>query len=121
MENGKIINSMKSRILPIAEDASFRKFYRLISSKSSKIIVLSNREKYKNLVAYTAINKFLRANKMLAPKLYGYNFSKGIIVIQDFGNFTFYKIDLGNKKIGRILRFCKSFFKHLFWGHAILC
>ena len=41
---------MKSKIYPIADDASFRKFYRAVSNKSSKIIVLSTREKYKNLI-----------------------------------------------------------------------
>jgi len=60
---------MKSKILSITEDASFRKFYRLILNKRSKIIVFAKKEKYKNLVIYSTINKFLRANKILAPKL----------------------------------------------------
>ena len=76
---------MESKILPIAGDASFRKFYRFISNKSSKIIVLAQKEKYKNLIVYSAINNFLRANKILAPKLYTHNYHKGKIVIQDFG------------------------------------
>ena len=83
---------MKYKILTIAGDASFRIFYRLIQKKSRKIIVFAKKEKYKNLVAYTAINKFLRANKIFAPKLYKYNFSKGIITIQDFGDISFYKV-----------------------------
>ena len=29
-------------------------------NKTSKIIVLAKKEKYKNLIAYSAINKFLR-------------------------------------------------------------
>ena len=81
---------MKSKILPIAGDASFRKFYRLLLRKKSRIIVLANKEKYKNLIAYTAINKFLRLNKIQAPKLYTHNFSRGIIVIEDFGDVSFY-------------------------------
>ncbi len=89
---------MKSKIYPIADDASFRKFYRAVSNKSSKIIVLSTREKYKNLIAYTAINKFLRINRILAPKLYGHNFSRGIIVIQDFGDNSFHRILIKKKK-----------------------
>ena len=88
---------MKYKILRINEDASFRKFYRLISNKKSKIIVLSKKEKYKNLVAYSAINKFLRSNKIYAPKLYKHNFAKGIIVIEDFGNSSFYKVLLEKK------------------------
>ena len=95
--NGKIINLMKSKILPLAGDASFRIFYRLISKKNTKIIILAKKEKYKNLVAYSAVNKFLRAHKILAPRLYKHDFSKGIILIQDFGNLSFYKIILKSK------------------------
>ena len=82
---------MKFKILPISGDASFRTFYRFILKKKSKIIILAKKEKYKNLIAYSAVNKFLRANKIFAPKLYTYNFSKGIIIIQDFGNQSFYR------------------------------
>ena len=89
---------MKSKILPIAGDASFRTFYRLILNKSSKIIVFAKKEKYKNLIAYSAINKFLRSKKILTPKLYLSNYHKGIIVIEDFGDLTFYKLLLKNKK-----------------------
>ena len=89
---------MESKILPITGDASFRTFYRFISNKNSKIIVFAKKEKYKNLIAYSAINNFLRANKILAPKLYTHNYSKGIIVIEDFGDISFYKT-LIKKKI----------------------
>ena len=88
---------MKSEILPIAGDASFRTFYRAISKKRSKIIVFAKKEKYKNLFAYSAVNKFLRNNKILTPKLYQYDFSKGIMVIEDFGDLTFDKILIKKK------------------------
>ena len=94
---------MKSEILPIAGDASFRKFYRLISNKNSRIIVLAKKERYKNLVAYSTINKYLRDNKIFTPKLYTHNFSKGIIVIEDFGDLTFYKLLLKRKNKLKIL------------------
>ena len=77
---------MKSKILPIAQDASFRTFYRLIVGKSSKIVIFAKKEKYKNLIAYSTINKFLRENKILTPKLYLHNYHRGIIVIEDFGD-----------------------------------
>ena len=88
---------MKFKIHPIAGDASFRKFYRIVLNKESKIIVSAKKDKYKNLILYTAINKFLRKNNILAPKLFDYDFSKGIIIIEDFGNLTFYKILLKQK------------------------
>ena len=88
---------MKFKILPIGGDASFRKFYRIILKKNTKIIVSCRKEKYKNLIAYSAINKFLRSNKILTPKLYSCDYSKGIILIEDFGDLTFYKILLKKK------------------------
>ena len=88
---------MKYKILPIGGDASFRKFYRIILKKNTKIIVSCRKEKYKNLIAYSAINKFLRSNKILTPKLYSCDYSKGIILIEDFGDLTFYKILLKKK------------------------
>ena len=82
---------MQFKILPISGDASFRTFYRLTSEKKNKIIVLAKKEKYKNLIAYSTINKFLNFNKIYAPKLYTYDFDKGAIIIEDFGDLSFYK------------------------------
>ena len=83
---------MKFKILPIAGDASFRKFYRLKLKNCSRLIVFAPKERYNNLVAYTAINKFLINNKILAPKLYEHNLQKGILVVEDFGDITYHKI-----------------------------
>ena len=88
---------MKSKIIPIAGDASFRTFYRIYKNKKSKIIILAKKEKYKNLVVYATINQYLRRNNILAPKLYSQNYKKGIFVIEDFGNLSFYKILLKKK------------------------
>ena len=88
---------MKSKMLPIAGDASFRTFYRSINKKKNKIVVLAKREKYQNLIAYSTINKFLNTNKIYAPKLYAHDFNKGSIVIEDFGDISFYKILIKKK------------------------
>jgi len=92
LENGKITNLMKSKIWSIAGDASFRKFYRLTLNKSSKIIALAEKEKYKNLIVYSAINKFLRNNKILTPRVFTQDYTKGIMIMEDFGDLTFHKI-----------------------------
>ena len=95
---------MQSEILPIAGDASFRKFYRLIFDKKRRIIILAKKEKYKNLIAYAAVNKFLRKNKILSPKLYSLNLSKGIMIIEDFGNTSYYDLLIKNKNKSRIYK-----------------
>ena len=83
---------MKFKIQPIKGDASFRKFYRIKLNKNSKIIVFAEREKYKNIIAYCAINNFLRNNKILAPRLFEHNYAKGVMIIEDFGDLTFNKV-----------------------------
>jgi aminoglycoside/choline kinase family phosphotransferase len=88
---------MESKIISIKGDASFRSFYRIIINKKSKIIISAKKEKYKNLVAYTAVNKFLRKNKILAPKLFARNYKQGIFLIEDFGNISFYDILIKQK------------------------
>ena len=92
LENVKITNLMQFKIQPIKNDASFRKFYRINLNKNSKIIVFAEKEKYKNLIVYCTINNFLRNNKILAPKLFEHNYTKSVIIIEDFGDLTFNKI-----------------------------
>ena len=60
---------MKSlaKLKKIKGDASFREFYRNRENKS--IIVISKKEKLKNLLIYDAINKILLKNNILAPRL----------------------------------------------------
>ena len=83
---------MKSllKLKKIKGDASFREFYR--NQENNSIIVLSNKEKLKNLLIYDAINKILIKNKILAPKLLSENYLNNYIEIQDFGDLTLFKI-----------------------------
>ena len=75
----------------IKGDASFRKFFRKKKDNYTSIIVRANKEKFKNLLVYDAINKILIKNRILAPKLYSENYDKNFIEIEDFGDKTFFK------------------------------
>ena len=77
---------------PIAGDASYRRYYRLISKKKTRILIYAAKEKYKNLIAYTAINQFLKKKGIITPKLFKHDFKLGVLIIEDFGNKTFQKI-----------------------------
>ena len=90
----------------IKGDASFRKFFRKKNKNFSSIIVFANKEKYKNLIIYDAINKILNQNKILAPILYNQNYKKNYIEIQDFGNKTIFN-ELNKKKRGKFNQFKK--------------
>ena len=92
-----VLQLKKTELIPIVGDASFRQFFRKSVKKNGRVIVICKKDKYKNLIVYSAINNFLRKNKILAPKLLKHNYKNGIIEIQDFGNASYYEI-LSKKK-----------------------
>ena len=75
----------------IKGDASFRKFFRKKNDTNTSIIVLTKKEKSKNLLIYDAINRILNKNNILAPSLYSENYRNNFIEIQDFGDETIFK------------------------------
>ena len=97
---------MKSfaKLKKIKGDASFKEFYRNRENKS--IIVISKKEKLKNLLIYDAINKILIKNKILAPNLLSENYINNYIEINDFGDQTLFQI-LKNKKNNKYVIFKK--------------
>ena len=97
---------MKSlaKLKKIKGDASFREFYRNRENKS--VIVISKKEKLKNLLIYDAINKILIKNKILAPNLISENYINNYIEINDFGDQTLFQI-LKNKKSNKYVIFKK--------------
>ena len=100
MVNGAIMILKKFELLSISGDASFRQYYRKFNQKKnlSTIIVISKKEKNKNLLVYTAINQFLLDHNIRAPRLLAENYKKGFIEIEDFGNITIHNILKKSKK-----------------------
>ena len=97
---------MKSlaKLKKIKGDASFRKFYRNRENKS--ILVISKKEKLKNLLIYDSINKILVKNKILAPNLLSENYINNCIEINDFGEQTLFQI-LKDKRNNKYIFFKK--------------
>ena len=97
---------MKSlaKLKKIKGDASFREFYRNKENKS--IVVISKKEKLKNLLIYDAVNKILIKNKILAPNLLSENYINNYIEINDLGNQTLFQV-LKNKKNNKYVIFKK--------------
>ena len=93
-----------AKLVKIKGDASFRSFFRKKVNHQSSIIVYAKKEKFKNLLVYDAINKILKKNKILAPKLYTQRYNKNFIEIEDFGNETVLKI-LKKKKKNKFIYF----------------
>ena len=79
---------MQFKLKKIRSDASFREFFRLHKGKKTSIIVTAKKERFKNLIVYSAINRFLRKKGIYTPKLISQHFNEGIMEIEDFGNST---------------------------------
>ena len=89
--DGKVLKLMIFKLKKIKSDASFREFYRLYKGKKTSIIVKSEADKFRNLIVYCAVNKYLNAKGIKTPKLIKQNFSQGIIEIEDFGDNILFK------------------------------
>ena len=79
---------MQFKLKKIRSDASFREFFRLHKGKKTSIIVVAKKQRFKNLVVYSAINRFLREKGIYTPKLISEHFKEGIMELEDFGNNT---------------------------------
>ena len=81
---------MQYKLKKIRSDASFREFFRLKKGNKTSIIVTAIKERFQNLVAYSAINKFLRGKGIHTPKTISQHFNEGIMEIEDFGDNTLF-------------------------------
>ena len=88
---------MQVKFKKISSDASFREFYRIQKNLSSSILVRANKDKYKNLIVYAAVNKLLIDNKIKAPKLLKEYFTNEMMEIEDLGTYSFFDY-IKNKK-----------------------
>jgi N-acetylmuramate 1-kinase len=80
---------MQVRLKKISSDASFREFYRVQKNLLSSILIKTNKDKFKNLIVYAAVNKLLIDNKIKAPKLLKEYFKNGMMEIEDLGTHSF--------------------------------
>jgi N-acetylmuramate 1-kinase len=81
---------MNYKLKKISGDASFREFYRVKKNNKTSIIVCAKKEKFKNLIVYSVVNKILNKNKILSPKLITNYYQENMIEITDLGEKSFY-------------------------------
>ena len=95
MVDGK--NLMQYKIKKILGDASFREFYKIEKNSKFTILVKANKDKFRNLIIYAAINELLIKNKIKAPKLVQEYFVKNMMEIEYLGSYSFLE-HVKNKK-----------------------
>ena len=84
MANGK--NLMQYKIKKISGDASFREFYKIEKNSTTTILVKANKNKFRNLIIFAAVNELLIKNKIKAPKLIQEYFTNNMMVIENLGS-----------------------------------
>ncbi len=97
---------MKFKLKKINSDASFREFFRFYKGKKTSIIVTAKKEIFKNLIAYSTVNKFLRENGIYTPKLISKNYREGIMEIEDLGDKTLLTYAKKSKDNSKIYKKC---------------
>ena len=110
LENGKILK-INYKFKKISGDASFRKFYRIKKNNKTSIIVSAKKDKYKNLIVYSAINNILNSNKINAPRLISNHYENNMIEISDLGDKSFYDFIITKKN--KLIQY-KSLIKLIF-------
>jgi len=88
---------MQYKIKKISGDASFREFYQIKKNSKFTILVKANKDKFRNLIIYAAINELLIKNKIKAPKLVHEYFKKDMMEIENLGSYSFLEY-IKNKK-----------------------
>jgi len=88
---------MQYKIKKISGDASFREFYKIEKNSRFTILVKANKDKFRNLIIYAAINELLIKNKIKAPKLVQEYFVQNMMEIEDLGSYSFLE-HIKNKK-----------------------
>jgi len=88
---------MQYKIKKISGDASFREFYKIEKNYKTTILVKANKNKFKNLIIYAAINELLIKNKIKAPKLLQEYFTNHMMEIENLGSISFLEY-IKNKK-----------------------
>jgi aminoglycoside/choline kinase family phosphotransferase len=91
---------MQYKIKKILGDASFREFYKIEKNFKSTILVKANKDKYRNLIIYAAVNELLIKNKIKAPRLVQEYFENNMMEIENLGEHSFLEyIKKNNNKL----------------------
>jgi aminoglycoside/choline kinase family phosphotransferase len=79
---------VQSGFLPVAGDASFRRYYRLQADNESR--VLMDAPPPENTLPYIGVTRRLRDAGLHAPRIYADNLEQGFILLEDLGD-TLYR------------------------------
>ncbi len=79
--------------MQIKGDASFRSYFRIYHKNKSYILATADIvRKNLNILNYVLINKFLNKQGIKAPLIIDFDYKKGLALLEDFGNKTYFQL-----------------------------
>ena len=88
-------DDLVEKAIPLREEASFRKYFRLIRGSDSLIGVFSPPDKESN-ENFLFFSQFLKDNQVRVPEVICHDLKKGFMVLEDFGD-RLYQFELSKK------------------------
>ena len=88
-------DSLVKKVVPLREEASFRKYFRLIRDSDTLIGVFSPPDKESN-ERFLFFSQFFNENQVRVPQVIYHDFKKGFMVLEDFGD-KLYQFELTRK------------------------
>ena len=88
-------DSLVKKVVPLREEASFRKYFRLIRDSDTLIGVFSPPDKESN-ERFVFFSQFFNENQVRVPQVIYHDFKKGFMVLEDFGD-KLYQFELTRK------------------------
>jgi N-acetylmuramate 1-kinase len=73
-------------IVPLAGDASFRRYFRLRSVSGDKAILMDAPPPHENPKPFIDVAEYLTGNAFRAPKIFAKDVARGLVLIEDFGD-----------------------------------
>ncbi len=81
----EIYPTQEFKWLPLAGDASFRRYFRLSSHNNSYILMDAPPEK-ESIESFLAVGNLLQTLKVTTPQIYAFDKALGCILLEDFGD-----------------------------------
>jgi N-acetylmuramate 1-kinase len=76
---------------PLAADASFRRYYRLVEGKR-RAVLMDAPPPHEDVRPYIAVAGMLRGHGLSAPEIFAEDRDRGILLIEDFGDDTYTRL-----------------------------
>ena len=88
-------SDLVKEVVPLREEASFRKYFRLARKSDSLIGVFSPPDKESN-EQFLFFSQFLKENQVRVPEVICHDIKKGFMILEDFGD-KLYQFELSKK------------------------